>query len=151
MARVTELPYRPDSTALFAPFSERPWAMLLDSAASSCSQGRWDILVADPSATLITRGRMTDICDAGGCRRSADDPFALLRAALGERREPPAGLPFAGGAVGWFGYDLARRIERLPVRAIDAEGLPEMAVGIFDWALLVDHLEQRSWLVDSRA
>ncbi|MFP4278803.1 MAG: aminodeoxychorismate synthase component I [Halochromatium sp.] len=148
MARLTELPYRPDSTALFAPFSGRPWAMLLDSAQPGCATGRWDILVADPSATLVTRGAMTEIRDAHGCRRSAEDPFALLRAALGEREGPaPAGLPFAGGAVGWFGYDLARRIERLPVRAIDAEDLPEMAIGVFDWALLVDHQERRSWLV----
>lgn len=150
MARLTELPYQSDSTALFAPFSGRPWAMLLDSAQPGCSGGRWDILVADPSATLVTRGTITEICDARSCRCSTDDPFALLRAALGKRSEPPPdGLPFAGGAVGWFGYDLARRIERLPVRAIDAEGLPEMAIGIFDWALLVDHVEQRSWLVSA--
>ncbi len=148
MARLTELPYRPDSNALFAPFNGRPWAMLLDSARPGCSRGRWDILVANPSATLVTRGAITEIRDARGARHSGDDPFALLREALGERGEPPpAGLPFTGGAVGWFGYDLARRIERLPTLAKDAEGLPEMAIGIFDWALIVDHAEQRSWLV----
>ncbi len=149
MAQLIELPYRPDSTALFAPFSRRPWAMLLDSAQPGCSAGRWDILVTDPSATLITRGAITEIWDARGCHRSTADPFVLLRKSLGERSEPPAGLPFAGGAVGWFGYDLARRIEHLPVCAIDADRLPEMAVGIFDWALLVDHAEQRSWLVSA--
>jgi len=147
MARLTELPYQPDSAPLFAPFSGRPWAMLLDSARPGCSRGRWDILVADPSATLVTRGVITEIRDARGCRHSGDDPFAVLREAIGERSDSPTGLPFAGGAVGWFGYDLARRIERLPTLAKDAEGLPEMAVGIFDWALLVDHAEQRSWLV----
>jgi len=143
------LPYVEDSAQLFAVLARHPWAMFLDSARPGCAQGRWDILVADPSTTLVTRGASTEICHGNRCRRSEDDPFALLRTALGEHTAPPAGLPFAGGAVGWFGYDLARRIERLPALAKDAEHLPEMAIGIFDWALLVDHAEQRSWLVDA--
>lgn len=147
MPYLTELPYQADSARLFAPFAERPWAMFLDSAAACGGNGRWDILAADPSATLVTRGQVTEIRDAQGTRRSTADPFVLLREALGPPVEAPAGLPFAGGAIGWFSYDLARRIERLPVQASDAEGLPEMAIGIVDWAVLVDHAERRSWLV----
>ncbi|MBK5940483.1 aminodeoxychorismate synthase component I [Halochromatium roseum] len=152
MRYLNELPYRADSASLFAPLSNQPWAMFLDSAAACGGSGRWDILVADPSATLVTRGAITEVCDAKGCRGSRADPFALLREALGPSTKTSAehsfaALPFAGGAVGWFGYDLARRIEHLPAQAIDAEGLPEMAIGIFDWALLVDHAEHRSWLV----
>jgi para-aminobenzoate synthetase component 1 len=56
-------------------------------------------------------------------------------------------LPFCGGAIGYFGYDLARRIERLPARARDGERIPDMAIGIYDWAVIVDHAERRSWLV----
>ncbi|MEA3639340.1 MAG: aminodeoxychorismate synthase component I [Lamprobacter sp.] len=154
MRYLNELPYRADSANLFTPLSSRPWAMFLDSAtACGGGGGRWDILVTDPSATLVTRGVITEVRDAAGCYRSGADPFSLLREALG----PPAAhadpaiasLPFVGGAIGWFGYDLARRLEHLPVHAIDAEGLPEMAIGIFDWALLVDHGEQRSWLVSA--
>lgn len=147
MTYLTELPYAADSAPLFESLVEHPWAMFLDSAAAWGGKGRWDILAADPTATLVTRGQSTEIRDAQGIRCSHTDPFALLRETLGPHTEPPAGLPFAGGAIGWFGYDLARRIERLPTHAIDAENLPEMAIGIFDWALLVDHTERRCWLV----
>jgi len=58
-----------------------------------------------------------------------------------------ADLPFNGGAIGYFSYDLARRLEHLPVLAEDAEGIAEMAVGIYHWAVIVDHQEQRSYLV----
>jgi para-aminobenzoate synthetase component 1 len=79
---------------------------------------------------------------------SRDDPFALLRRALAiDPAMPPEDLPFCGGAIGYFAYDLARRLEALPARAADVENLPEMAVGVYDWAVVVDHLEQRSWLV----
>ena len=60
---------------------------------------------------------------------------------------PLPGLPFRGGAIGWFAYDLGRRIERLPVLARDAEQVPDMAVGIYDWALVVDHTREQAWLV----
>ena len=33
-----------------------------------------------------------------------------------------------------------------PGWAKDDTGLPEMAVAVYDWALVVDHLHHRSWL-----
>lgn len=147
MALLEELPYRSDSTRLFEALAERPWAVFLDSGRPLCESGRYDILAADPYLTLATRGGLTRIRSQSGVSLSPQDPFALLRDAIGERAAPIAGLPFAGGAIGWLGYDLGRRIERLPVLARDAEQIPDMAVGLFDWAVVVDHGEQRSWLV----
>ncbi|MDP8949038.1 MAG: hypothetical protein M3N00_02185, partial [Actinomycetota bacterium] len=45
-----------------------------------------------------------------------------------------------------FGYDLGRRLERLPATAAD-EGLPELDVGFYDWVLTADHLSGESWIV----
>ena len=147
MQRLTELPYHADSALLFEPFADRPWAAFLDSGRPLSPLGRYDILTADPQMTLVTRGGLTELRGRDRCELSREDPFALLRERLGVDREPIPGLPFGGGAIGWFGYDLGRRIERLPVLAEDAEQIPDMAVGIYDWALVVDHAERRSWLV----
>ncbi|MGB0713564.1 MAG: aminodeoxychorismate synthase component I, partial [Gammaproteobacteria bacterium] len=98
---------------------------------------------ADPHRTLITRGDVTDIRSVDGIRRDHGDPFALLREALGEPVEAMDGIPFAGGALGYFAYDLGRRIEDMPRWARDVDRLPEMAVGLYDWALVVDHRERR--------
>jgi para-aminobenzoate synthetase component 1 len=57
------------------------------------------------------------------------------------------GIPFAGGALGYWSYDLARRAHRLPALALDAENLPDMALGIYDWALVIDHQELNARLV----
>ncbi len=142
-----ELPYRADSVALFEGLVGEPWAMLLDSGPAAGRRGRYDILVADPMQTLVTRGEWTEIRDRAGTRVSTRDPFELVRVALGELASPADGLPFAGGAVGYFAYDLARRIERLAGHAVDDDRLPELAVGIYDWAVVSDHAESRSWLV----
>ncbi len=146
---ITELPYSADAGQLFARIAHRPWAVWLDSGALEgmrFPQGRYDILVADPVITLTTRGDLTEIISPTGREISRDDPFSLVRDYLGRQPEPQGDLPFMGGAVGYFGYDLARRLEHLPSTAHDAEHLPEMQVGIYDWAVVVDHQQQRAFL-----
>ena len=144
---VEPLPYRPDSAEVFAGLAAEPWAVFLDSGAGGAGGGRWDILTAGPRLTLRTFGRVTECCGASGVCRSTADPLDLLRAALGKECEPQPDLPFVGGAIGWFGYDLARRFEGLGLATVPPPYLPQMAVGIYDWALVVDHVGQTTWLV----
>ena len=142
-----ELPYREDTVALFETIADEPWAVFLDSGRHLPGHSRFDILAADPAATLVTRGNMTEIRGRTGTALSPDDPFALVRRHLGTPIAPHPTIPFCGGAIGYFAYDLGRRLERLPVIAEDVERIPEMAVGIYDWACVVDHHERRTWLV----
>ncbi len=146
---LTELPYHADSAALFESVVDLPWAVFLDSGRHHPGQSRYDILAAQPYMRLITRGNLTEIY-TDGIELSREDPFVLLRryldmdAACGSA---DVDLPFCGGAIGYISYDLGRRLENLPALAEDAEKLPEMAIGIYDWALVVDHQERRSWLI----
>ena len=143
---LTELAYRPDSAVLFDAIVDLPWAVFLDSGLHHPAQSRFDILAAQPYARLVARGGLTEI-HTDGVELSREDPFALVRRFVNPDPAVRGPLPFCGGAIGYFGYDLARRIEKLPARAQDAERIPEMAVGIYDWAVVVDHLERRTWLV----
>jgi len=145
---VADLPYRADSADLFESLvQEASWPVFLDSGRPAGEQGRYDILSADPVARLVTRGAQTWIGTARGTRVSLADPLDLLREALGPLRPGVAGLPFAGGAIGYFAYDLARRFAAIPTLGRDAEGLPEMAVGVYDWAVVVDHHRRETRLV----
>jgi para-aminobenzoate synthetase component 1 len=142
---LTELPYRPDSAVLFEAVADRPWAVFLDSGLHYPGQARYDIIAAEPYLRLVTRGSLTEV-HGEGIELSRADPFDLLRAQLAIDASCRSELPFTGGAIGYFGYDLARRLERLPARARDSERIPDMAVGIYDWAVVVDHSERRAWL-----
>ena len=96
---------------------------------------RYDILTAAPHHTLVLN------------ETAQREPFALLREELGEPVAPIANVPFAGGALGYWGYDLARPMMTLPSTEQDTDPLPTMAVGIYDWALVLDHQQHTARLV----
>lgn len=141
------LPYQKDSAALFEVIADLPWAVFLDSGPPSGNQGRYDIFSADPYVMLTTRGKVTEIRSRTQVEISPENPFDLVKKILGQKEMSNNELPFCGGAIGYFGYDLARRIEKLPVHATDEEKLPEMVIGIYDWAVIVDHEQSVTWLV----
>jgi len=141
-----ELPYRENSAELFEAVADRPWAVFLDSGNHDLAQSRYDIIAAEPYITLVTRGNLTEVRGAES-ELSREDPLELLRRHLDFDANAGCDLPFCGGALGYFAYDLGRRFEQLPTHARAEEKMPEMAVGIYDWAVVVDHLERRSWLV----
>ncbi|MFM5655682.1 aminodeoxychorismate synthase component I [Aeromonas veronii] len=114
--------------------------MLLESAGPLGADNGFDIITADPLATLETRGEVTTLRVGVNISKHSEDPLALLahtqQQLLGELELCATHLPFIGGALGLFGYDLGRRFERLPVQAAADIAVPDMAVGIYDWTLL---------------
>jgi len=133
------LPYPSDPVQTYATLRAGwPHAVWLDGEAG----GRFSIMSADPRELLVSAGGRTRITPrAGAGRSSVADPLALLAERLGPQRA--VAPPFAGGAIGYFGYELGRRLQGQ--RPVLADG-PEMAVGIYDWALILDHQERRASL-----
>ncbi|MDP1665957.1 MAG: aminodeoxychorismate synthase component I [Methylobacter sp.] len=148
---IAPLPYFSDSAELFSACVDKAWAVFLDSGFPHSNQGRYDIIAAEPVCTLITHGEITEITRNGATLKSTKNPFDLVKQQLCSFPDfkLEAGLddlPFNGGAIGYFAYDLARRLEALPTMAEDAEHIAEMAVGIYEWAVIVDHHRQKSYL-----
>jgi para-aminobenzoate synthetase component 1 len=136
-----ELPYRSDPIALFDGIADEPWSLLLDSGQPSASGGRYDILCADPRATLIMHNGVVTVTERGREPHTAPDLFNAVRQLL----DPVCTTvpPFAGGMAGYLGYDLGRRLEGLAVPPTQA---PEAALGIYDWAVVIDHEARRAWM-----
>lgn len=147
--RIISLDYQPDSAHWFTAVRHLPNAIWLDSGHPGSSYGRFDIISAAPHCLLETRGVNTTIRYLdGSTEESAQDPFYLLKQWLPvDQQTPDSDLPFIGGALGYFGYDLGRRLETIPNLALDDIALPDMSVGIYPWAIVQDHTHQKSWLV----
>jgi anthranilate synthase component I len=121
-------------------------AFLLESAEQGQRFGRWSFLGFRPRAVLrLEHGRLE--VREGSERRELDasDPFRTVADYLSSYRVAPLeGLPpFAGGAVGLFGYDLVRAVERLPEPNPDDVGTPDMALMVSDALVVFDHLSHR--------
>ncbi len=113
---------------------------LLESAEQG-QVGRYSFVGFRPRSVL----RWSDgvLAEAGEGDRQAPDPYAAVAEYLAAFRPAPVkGLPpFAGGAVGFFGYDLVRTVEPLREPNPDPLGLPDMALIVTDSMLVFDHLK----------
>lgn len=120
----------------------------LDSSRPDDDRGRFSYVTADPFLTLECRGQQVTLTDWRGPRVIAGDPLTILQELLQRYRLGAIdGLPpFQGGAVGYVGYDLGRQLERLPSKARDDLGLPELRVGFYDWVVAWDHARRKTWL-----
>lgn len=145
-AQLIAIPYLADSAEWFHLIRHLPQAIWLDSGRPQSDYGRFDILSAAPAVSFETRGAVTAITREGEIARVNDNPFQLLQAYL-SATEPVADIPFLGGILGYFGYDLGRRLETLPEIALQDIALPDMCVGLYPWAIVQDHHRQLAWLV----
>ena len=55
-------------------------------------------------------------------------------------------LPFIGGAVGYLSYDLGNYMEKLPQIAKDDMGVYDLYFGFYNWVVVVDHLEDKTYI-----
>lgn len=137
---VYDLGQIPHPAQLFPAFQDMPSPALLDGAMPGASGNRFSYLTADPFLVVRSRGRRVTLEHDGVCEEVEGDPWSTLQGLLRRYRiEQVPGLPpFQGGALGYWGYDLGRHLERLPSWADDDLGLPEMYLGLYDWALAYD-------------
>jgi anthranilate synthase component 1 len=106
-------------------------AFLLESAEQGQRMGRYSFIGLRPHSVL-----RWSLGDAG-------DPYALAAQAVADHQQAhlPDLPPFAGGAVGYFGYDLVRTVEPLGAPNPDPVGLPDMALMLSDVLVVFDHVK----------
>ncbi|MBD3336780.1 MAG: anthranilate synthase component I [Candidatus Eisenbacteria bacterium] len=118
-------------------------AALLESLEGGEKWGRYSVLGLRPRLTLRAWGRKLDVEGAGAPAIPQEgDPLDVLQSLVESHGAAPlAGLPrLSGGAIGFAGYDIVRRIETLPEGADDDLGLPELAFVLFESVLVFDRL-----------
>src|SRR4051794_38543459 len=112
-------------------------AFLLESAEQGQRVGRYSFIGVRPRA--VVRWSLGD----------EGDPYAVAAREAGRYRQAPLPdlPPFAGGAVGYFGYDLVRTVEPLGEPNPDALGLPDMALMLSDVLVVFDHLRHEITII----
>ena len=146
MPYLREIAWREPEHA-FAALGNEPVLAWLDSAAAPDARSRYSTLCMRPFRLVEARDGWVTV---DGSRRHGD-PFGAVEAELARWRLEPgaAPVPFAGGAIGFFGYELGGVLERLPARHADPLRLPDMSVAFFDVVVAFDRQEKRCWVLSS--
>ena len=137
----------------FAKLRRGPFAFLLESApAGGETWARYTFLGTEPRGAWRLRDGVVDewLPDRGWhAPRRPSDPIADLGARL--REYPPADVPelgaFWSGAVGYFGYDVVRLIERLPHPPARALDVPDAIMVLTRAVIIIDNLRARARIV----
>ena len=122
----------------------------LDGGRDFDGQGRYSFIGCNPFARLRSKNGTTHVWDEGAGKVSEEgNPFDALGTLLDRYRVPrcPGPVPFMGGAVGYFSYDLCHHVERLPRTAEDDLGFPDLALGFYDAILAIDNLEGTAYII----
>ncbi|WP_372880659.1 aminodeoxychorismate synthase component I [Psychromonas sp.] len=127
------------------------WGILLESADRDHLDSRWSIFSAEPIANMRTYQGKSCIHQGNEIFYDHADPLSLqqnLREKLFCNQKIETDLPFTGGVLGYFSYELGYSFENINnAHKPTGLGLPEMAVGFYNWALIIDHQQLQHYLV----
>lgn len=139
------MPYVSDSSIYFEAIANDPWSCYLDSGIQDdldeniSDKSRYDIIVSHPFIKIIADESTVSIEENNLKKITKQNPFNVLEGILANFNIQETSLPFAGGALGYFSYELSQSSIK---KNKDHVGMPLMMIGIYDWALIVDHQEK---------
>jgi len=127
---------------VFSRLVERGDCFLFESAEGGEQWGRYSILGISPACRATAQGKQTALLFRDGHRETYDGDILdwLRQHVLDASFLAEDDLPFAGGAVGYFGYQLVSRFEDIPADLPDPVGAPESACMLVDRFMVFDNL-----------
>ncbi|MFL2980996.1 MAG: aminodeoxychorismate synthase component I [Methylophilaceae bacterium] len=142
--KIKELNYQCDSSSYFERIKHLDWPVFLD----SCYQkdkpnsefAHFDIITAEPFKKISCNKEVTILSDKDGDQGFKKPSLEVLSDEMSKYLLPNNEIPFVGGAIGYCSYEL--NIKTSKKNLIDA-----MKMGIYDWAIIVDHFREKSYIV----
>jgi para-aminobenzoate synthetase component 1 len=132
------------------------YPVLLESARVNGKIGRYSFVTANPYLIFKSRGDTVELVlpqapkgRYGSRAATKRKPLEKLRELLNNYRTGriPGLPPFTGGAVGYFSYDFAHQIEKLPRRAAADIDVPEACFIFVDLVVAFDHILNKTWVI----
>lgn len=134
-----------NSFEIYLLFKDQPYSFMLDSGMDAGKLGRYSIIGADPFKVFKSKNSTIEIFNREGEPDvTVGNPFDALKDLLAKFNSMERdAIPFLGGAVGYFGYDLCHFVEELPRTAVDDVQIPDCYLGFYDGVVIIDHLEHK--------
>ncbi len=145
LTRAVDLDLTPDQ--VFEHLHRLPGFFFLDSGMADHELSQYSFIGVQPFLTIRSRGEGIDIVEGKNIRHVSGNPLWVLAHEMNQRRLTGGSplLPFAGGGVGYFSYELGRLTAEVPLKASDDLGLPDMQVSFYKTLLAYEHRTRR-WI-----
>ena len=131
---IREISTKLNSFEIFTIFKDEENSFILDSAMDPKKLGRYSFISSNPFKVLKYKNE-------------ENNPLDNLKEELNKYKVKNNGhLPFTGGAVGYLSYDLGNYVEKLPRTAKDDTNVYDLYFGLYNWVVVVDHLEEKTYI-----
>ncbi|MCQ9207132.1 MAG: aminodeoxychorismate synthase component I [Omnitrophica bacterium] len=128
--------------SVYSNFKEYPYSFFLDSALDNEKLGRFSFIGIEPFLVFKSKKDRITLDWITHREELRGNPFLSLKG-LFERFKIDSHenfpIPFVGGGVGYFSYDLKNFNERLPDYATDDINIPDSVICFYDIILAFDH------------
>ncbi|MDD4013394.1 MAG: anthranilate synthase component I [Candidatus Omnitrophica bacterium] len=137
----------------FLKIDEGEYSYLLESVEGGEHMARYSFLGSSPALVISSKGRDVTVTRSGKttCVTAARDPLDEVKKIMsGFEYVPVRGLPrFAGGLVGYMGYDMVRFFEKIPDKNPEELDMPDMQFMLTDTILIFDHVDHKIKVVSN--
>jgi para-aminobenzoate synthetase component 1 len=137
-----------ESFNLFHAFKDDSYCFLLDSSMQNERLGRFSFMGSNPFLVFKSKNRSITITEDGITKSYEANPFEELKLLMNEyKTQHNHFIPFLGGAVGYFAYDMGQHIETLPRTATDDVNIPDCCFGFYDSVVAIDNLKDEVYII----
>jgi len=141
---IEELPYYTDSSSYFEKIKHLEWPVFLDSCYQKdkpqSKYARFDIIAANPFIKIRAKSGVTIVSDRQGHHQHKQPSLEVLSDLMDQYPKPSCSFPFVGGAIGYCSYELN-------LKTAKKNTINTMMMGIYDWAVIIDHFEKKTYIV----
>lgn len=133
-----------DAFDIYSLFKDDKTVTFLDSGIDPNNLGRYSLI----GINVFTSFKYEDNkCFIDGKMSDTDEPFEVVKRIMKNYKiDNNTELPYIGGAMGYFSYDLGRSFEKIPEIAVNNMKIPEVYLYFYDNAIIKDNLENKIYI-----
>lgn len=122
------------------------YPFFLDSGMDSEKLGRYSFIGVDPFLMIKSEGNKVILEEDGNVKIIDGNPLDILQEKLDLYKIQREEIPFVSGGVGYFSYELAHLMEKLPNTVKKDIDIPEMVMGFYDGVVIIDHRDNKKYI-----
>lgn len=141
--KIKEIDNKLESHEVYSLFKDERNSIFLDSSKEESEFSLYSFIGVNPFKKFVSKGDKIYIDE----KLSYGDPFVKLDELIKKYKiDYESNIPFLGGAMGYFSYDIGRVIEKMPESAKDDLSIPDSYFLFYDNVIIFDLRNKKTYV-----